>query len=427
MGKTGKWFRNLLKRKKEKKEKDESATNLNCSSNGTENPTIPISKTPKEKGRQSIRRSPTPRGSLTNLVESSQNQHTMAHASAAAVIRFGSSTNATTIQEAAAIKIQSIFRSHLARKALCALRGLVKLQALVKGHLVRKQAKATLRSMQALVTAQARARAQRIRNVLERKQDQKQSTYTNTSEDDLFRHMHDEMDRSLEDKIKIVEMDVCESKGNSRSSITNAYHQDQYEHRFSTYYSNNSPHSKEENYKVSPAPSDLTGLSAIACSGHFEECFSTAQSSPQGQYYAVSKDNEDSMHPFAFPKPPYTESIMSYDHPVFPKYMANTESSRAKVRSQSAPKQRPDSFERQLSRRRFSLEGRNVPRPVRMQRSSSHVSVTAHNYKDPCSIKLNKSTVSLKDSECGSTSTVITTNTNHCTSFVAYDSHGVRY
>lgn len=49
-----------------------------------------------------------------------------------------------------------------ARKALCALKGLVKLQALIRGQLVRRQAAATLRSMQAIVTAQARARTQRI-------------------------------------------------------------------------------------------------------------------------------------------------------------------------------------------------------------------------------------------------------------------------
>lgn len=59
--------------------------------------------------------------------------------------------------------------SFQARKALNALKGLVKLQALVRGHLVRKQATATLRCMQALVTVQARARAQRIQMAQESK------------------------------------------------------------------------------------------------------------------------------------------------------------------------------------------------------------------------------------------------------------------
>lgn len=198
------------------------------------------------------------------------------------------------------------------------------------------------------------------------------------------------MDRVWVDNIKIVEMDVCASKGNSRSRNINVYHhghQDQSEHRFSTYYSNNGSYSKEENYKVSPTPSALTDLSPKACSGHFDDCFSTAQSSPQGQYYSAVSRDEDSKHPFAFPRPAYAES-MSYDYPLFPNYMANTESTRAKVRSHSAPKQRPDSFERQPSRRRVSMEGRNVPRPMRMHRSSSHVGDTAQNYQYPRSIKL---------------------------------------
>lgn len=56
-----------------------------------------------------------------------------------------------------------ILDSEQARKALRALKGLVKLQALVRGYLVRKQATATLHSMQALIRAQATVRSQKAR------------------------------------------------------------------------------------------------------------------------------------------------------------------------------------------------------------------------------------------------------------------------
>ncbi|KAM1230970.1 hypothetical protein ACFX2G_041962 [Malus domestica] len=55
-----------------------------------------------------------------------------------------------------AIVIQTAFRGYLARRALCALKGLMKLKALVRGHNVRKQAKMTLKCMQAMVWVQAR-------------------------------------------------------------------------------------------------------------------------------------------------------------------------------------------------------------------------------------------------------------------------------
>lgn len=455
MGKSGKWLKSFLTGKKDK-EREKKGTTQQNSTPIIENPVTPISippATPKEKRRWSFRRSsataaaPKDSNSTEPIAttqpaavqgtldsDNEQKMHAMAMAAAAdaamaaaqaaaAVIRLTNST----IEEDAAVKIQSVFRSYLARKALCALKGLVKLQALVRGHLVRKQAIATLRCMQALVNVQTRARAQRIWMAEDVKPSQRNSIHRKSTQENRIRHTNDENDRGMDqENIKIVEVDVGESKGSikSRNGYSHRPQTDLTEHRFSTHYASNHAYSKKENHQISPAPSALTDMSPRACSGHFEEnSFSTAHSSPQ--YYSAVSKPDPSRIPFALPRPEYAESL-SYDYPLFPNYMANTESFRAKVRSRSAPKQRPDSFERQPSRKRASIEGRNVPRPMRMQRSSSNVGATAQGYIYPWSIMLDRTTVSLRDSECGSTSTVLT-NTNDCSSLVGFEVRGNRY
>ncbi|KAJ7567842.1 hypothetical protein O6H91_01G009500 [Diphasiastrum complanatum] len=85
---------------------------------------------------------------------------------AAAVVRL-TETGATSFygdrfrEEWAAIKIQTAFRGYLSRRALRALKALVRLQALVRGNAVRRQTRTALQCMQALVRVQTRVRAKR--------------------------------------------------------------------------------------------------------------------------------------------------------------------------------------------------------------------------------------------------------------------------
>lgn len=67
-----------------------------------------------------------------------------------------------TKEELAAIKIQTAFRGYLARRALRALRGLVRLKTMVQGQSVKRQADSTLRCMQTLARLQSQVRQRRI-------------------------------------------------------------------------------------------------------------------------------------------------------------------------------------------------------------------------------------------------------------------------
>jgi hypothetical protein len=166
---------------------------------------------------------------------------------------------------------------------------------MVRGQLVRRQASITLRRMQALVDAQRHARDERLR-LLHEDDDARQLAAPTPPSLRSPKHARSRKPL-LEENVKTVEVDdggdapsmPCARSG---SGSCGGY----------------STPTRAEIHQM-PSPSALTDTSAQTLSGRFED----ASPNWQRAWHA--------------------------DHAP-PRYMANTESSRARARSQSAPRQR---------------------------------------------------------------------------------------
>ncbi|KAM7495003.1 hypothetical protein LguiB_029612 [Lonicera macranthoides] len=109
-----------------------------------------------------------------------------------------------TKEEIAAIRIQTAFRGHLARRALRALRGLVRLKSIIQGQSVKRQATTTLRCMQTLARMQSQIRARRIRMSEENQALQRQIQNKHEKEIEKFRvSMGENWDDSLQSKEQV--------------------------------------------------------------------------------------------------------------------------------------------------------------------------------------------------------------------------------
>ncbi|KAL2555222.1 IQ-domain 26 [Forsythia ovata] len=390
MGRKTRWWKGLFgfgitKKEKDKKENSSSGgreiENLWISSNATglcHNPTtIPPNITPAEAAW--LR-------SFYGESEKEQSKHAIAVAAATAaaadaavaaakaavaVVRLTSHGRGTMFGDCrekwAAVKIQTVFRGFLARKALRALKGLVKLQAVVRGYFVRKQAAATLHSMQALIRVQATVRAHKTRGFINTSETfQPQFHACKSEEDGRSEHLmsiHSQrVSASFESAIsafdespKIVEVDTGRPK--SRSRRTNSWISDAGNDSFVQALS-------------SPLPTGIRARLSIPDSRNFQdhewgltgdECrFSTAQSTPRFS-------NSCGCSCSVAVTPAKSACLESYFRNAYnPNYMVNTQSFKAKLRSQSAPKLRPEPG----AKKRLP-ESRNSHSGIRMQRSCS--------------------------------------------------------
>uniref|UniRef100_A0A803NSZ6 DUF4005 domain-containing protein n=1 Tax=Cannabis sativa TaxID=3483 RepID=A0A803NSZ6_CANSA len=253
----------------------------------------------------------------------------------------------------AVVKIQTVFRGYLARKALRALKGLVKLQALVRGYLVRKQATATLHGMQALIRAQATVRSQKTRGFIfnnetisrfDNRARKSMERFDDSKSDHIApihsRRLSASLDTSfttIDESPKIVEVDTGRPKSRSRRTNTSV-----------------SDFGDDPSCQAlsSPLPCRIpTRISIPDCRNCQEsewgftgdECrFSTAQSTPRFLNSAASN-------------------------------APTTPAKSAKLRSYSAPKQRPEPGPKKRLSLNELMESRNSLSGVRMQRSCSQV------------------------------------------------------
>ncbi|CAL9160235.1 unnamed protein product [Musa hybrid cultivar] len=230
-----------------------------------------------------------------------------------------------------------------ARKALKALKGLVKLQALVRGNIVRKQAAETLRCMQALVRVQARARACRVLRSERSKFEKAPGEGHAVSErywDDPESARKTGAGASVDDEknAKILEVDPGKPQYHHKRrntyvhSSSSTLTSDQNSYSFVTLPGSPSMESTGAQRSF-PGQQSMVHLMLPFEAGEYGE-------SPQF-CSASSRPGSSRKGPFTPSKSECSQSLCCgySDHP---NYMANTESSKAKVRSHSAPKQRPD-------------------------------------------------------------------------------------
>ncbi|KAG9138944.1 hypothetical protein Leryth_007555 [Lithospermum erythrorhizon] len=221
MGRKGNWFSSLKKAlspdSKGKRDKKARKSNQKNVAKGTVLAFDPSTSDVEAVGHPQPH-SPVPEEKLTEM-ENEQTKHAYsvavataaaaeaavaaAHA-AAEIVRLTAAPQYTgkSKEEVAAIKIQTAFRSYLARRALRALRGLVRLKTLVDGPTAKRQTANALKCMQTLSRVQSHIHSRRDRMLEENRALQRQLLQKRAKELESLK-LGEDWDTSLQSKEQI--------------------------------------------------------------------------------------------------------------------------------------------------------------------------------------------------------------------------------
>ncbi|KAK4486447.1 hypothetical protein RD792_009125 [Penstemon davidsonii] len=279
-----------------------------------------------------------------------------------------------TREEWAAVMIQSRFRAYLSRRALRALKALVKLQALVRGHLLRKRTTDTLRQLQALVRAQSRARVTRV--LLSDQPPHGPAT------PEKIEHVIRAWSMNHQQSI-MLKRNGSKSNGiinydREKSHLGRVWIDSKTSERLweqGSFTRRTTPTDDERSDKIlqvdTQKPRFTPKRRNLFHSSSNQNCpsFSTSKDSGEIQSFSPLKYAQTS----DLSSPQYYSAISSKREETFtptksdgsrsylsgcsdnPNYMAYTESSKAKARSLSVPKQRQQQYEKSSSMKRYSV------------------------------------------------------------------------
>ncbi|KAK3039629.1 hypothetical protein RJ639_027220 [Escallonia herrerae] len=261
----------------------------------------------------------------------------------------------------AAIKIQSVYRAHLARTALRALKGIVRLQAVVRGQNVRRQAIIRLKCLPSIEKARSHVHHKRVQsldegcNYNEKKQFLGLTKELEEREMKLHCNSHKSWDCRLFSKEDVESLWSRKQKAITKRERMKRYSFSHWDWRnglvledLITMEDGRQSHKFEAHRRR-----ETDGLRATPHSNLTET--STYRRTHIKLKRGTSQDSVGELNsPISLPRRSFSrakkQELLADDSslpnsPLCPTYMAATESAKAKVRSMSTPKQRLGSLD----------------------------------------------------------------------------------